>query len=432
MSVVHSASHEVEKARSERSLTVNVFSARNLAAKDLPPKSSDPYLKIKLLDENGAVIEKQKSHVCKKTTHPVWAPQASYSDWKFENSFRKIRIEIWDKDWLTRDDFLGSVTFDCVKLSESERISGWFKLQARPGKAQTVRGEINLQISYVAKYMDTPLTTLPPMTSLKKPSLVAPTLFVTVVEGNDCFPFHGHLTARKAKNTKESNWVNPYCVVKFQDQEVRTKTLRCTVSPVWSFQHAFQISEAISQGVDSTAVLEVRMLDWDRAKIRDPVIGTVSIPLNCVKVGWTVDQWFPLTLPNGPSLENPHAIPSIHLIIKYHDPHKVKRYTWYVAIAVFAALMLGLFVERVFGAVHPLLGLAVSVLVLFTVAYKAYQYYDIAIVHRPAPRPGTGHVPFDADALRPPSFTGLSREVKLMEPVKAVKIPPLIQRSKPT
>lgn len=97
-----------------------VVEARDLVAKDIGG-TSDPYVKLNYNSRS------YKSHTIFKTTNPIWGDTFVFS----ENSSlisKKIRGEIWDKDFTSADDREGFFFLDLNLASEGEITDRWFQV----------------------------------------------------------------------------------------------------------------------------------------------------------------------------------------------------------------------------------------------------------------------------------------------------------------
>jgi hypothetical protein len=93
------------------------FEAKNLARKDFLG-SSDPYLTLSKENIDGSLTQVYKSEVIQNTLDPIW-PQFSLrvEDLCDSDYHKLLKIECFDWDRHTNDDFIGSVTTSLQNLS---------------------------------------------------------------------------------------------------------------------------------------------------------------------------------------------------------------------------------------------------------------------------------------------------------------------------
>ncbi|KAJ3692346.1 hypothetical protein LUZ60_012696 [Juncus effusus] len=89
-------------------LKVKVVRGLNLAIRDV--RTSDPYVVLRLGKH------KVKTHVKKRTTNPEWNEELTLS---VENPNAPLKIEVFDKDILSRDDAMGHAEVDIRPLIQA-------------------------------------------------------------------------------------------------------------------------------------------------------------------------------------------------------------------------------------------------------------------------------------------------------------------------
>ncbi|OAF68393.1 hypothetical protein A3Q56_03828, partial [Intoshia linei] len=106
-------------------LTIEIFEAKNLIPMD-PNGMADPYVKIKVIPCDS--ISKMKTKIIKKTLNPQWNEKFKLRLNRKNGDFSKrIWINIWDWDFTSRNDFMGSLSFGISEL-DKQSPDGWFKL----------------------------------------------------------------------------------------------------------------------------------------------------------------------------------------------------------------------------------------------------------------------------------------------------------------
>jgi len=107
-------------------VTLQVVEGRKLAAKDVGG-TSDPYPVVGFVNDAGDLDKKNwtcwKGPVRDFTLNPVWNTSFTLYP-EVERKLRPIRVEVWDKDKVSKDDFMyvfGSIRFDSMHERERER-----------------------------------------------------------------------------------------------------------------------------------------------------------------------------------------------------------------------------------------------------------------------------------------------------------------------
>eukprot|EP01097_Dermamoeba_algensis_P003573 TRINITY_DN246_c0_g1_i1.p1 TRINITY_DN246_c0_g1~~TRINITY_DN246_c0_g1_i1.p1 ORF type:complete len:340 (-),score=73.26 TRINITY_DN246_c0_g1_i1:879-1898(-) len=118
------------------SIAVSVIEARDLLSKD-SNGLSDPYCVI------TCGKKKQKTKVIEKTLNPKWG-QTFVLD---ISTTTNIYFELYDKDRLTKDEFLGLVVVELKGLKFDTPTPTWYKLQPKSAKSEKVKGELLLNFA---------------------------------------------------------------------------------------------------------------------------------------------------------------------------------------------------------------------------------------------------------------------------------------------
>ncbi|XP_057310416.1 calcium-dependent protein kinase C-like isoform X2 [Hydractinia symbiolongicarpus] len=116
---IHMKIKYLAKGNDSGELQVEIREAKNLIPMD-PTGQSDPYVKIKLHPK------KEKTKVMKKNLNPVWNNSFSFRINK-QDFDKRLRVQVWDWDMATKNDFMGSMSFGVSELVK-DQIEGWFKL----------------------------------------------------------------------------------------------------------------------------------------------------------------------------------------------------------------------------------------------------------------------------------------------------------------
>src|SRR3989338_549671 len=112
-----------------------VLKGRDLAAKDANGKS-DPYVIFTLQGKT------YKTTTIYKNLNPVWE-NASFNLGEFSTA-ESLEVQVWDKDLLSKDDFMGRVIIPLKDVAEVGNHEKWHLLEQREKKNEEVSGELLL------------------------------------------------------------------------------------------------------------------------------------------------------------------------------------------------------------------------------------------------------------------------------------------------
>ena len=91
----------------------------------------------------------------------------------------------------------------------------------------------------------------------------------------------------EAKNLKKAdeNSSDPYCVLKINGIEKKTRVIDCTLNPIWNHTFYFDISSY------STNELSIKIFDKDKLS-KDDLLFQLTIPINKFQCGIVEDKWY--------------------------------------------------------------------------------------------------------------------------------------------
>ena len=149
---VHGKSHgEVQisfKYEASKSvLLVKIINARDLAAKDLRGKSNDPYIKLWIVPDPDDVGE-QTSQVVKKSLNPTYHEIFAFPMSVEQFTETKLVVQVWDKDLMDRDDFIGEsiVELSSLDFTIQPVHTSWYSLHTDTDLRIT--GEVEISLAY--------------------------------------------------------------------------------------------------------------------------------------------------------------------------------------------------------------------------------------------------------------------------------------------
>ncbi|KAF9353041.1 hypothetical protein BGX26_009181 [Mortierella sp. AD094] len=133
-------------------MRICVSRGKDMAAKDLNG-FSDPYARISIGGQSFT------TNVIPKTLNPVWNATFDFS-LEPQSMPNQVNLMFWDKDWLTKDDFMGAVDipFDesfiwdnatPMHYDDPENKAKWYKLTSRPGKSSKISGEVEIKFGFI-------------------------------------------------------------------------------------------------------------------------------------------------------------------------------------------------------------------------------------------------------------------------------------------
>ncbi|RRT71407.1 hypothetical protein B296_00015712 [Ensete ventricosum] len=308
---------------------------RVVKAKDLPPNaisgSCDPYVEVKLGNYKGIT-----RHFDKKSS-PEWNQAFAFSKERIQSTVLEVYVK--DKEVAARDDYIGRVVFDLNEVPtrvppDSPLAPQWYRLEDRRGDGK-VRGEIMLadvqpndgsrppevfvkaQVgSQVLKTRVCPTRTMSPMWNEDLIFVAAEPfeehLVLTVEDrvhhtkddllGRIVLPLTG-LIPMKMKDGRGTT--DAYCVAKYGQKWVRTRTIIDSASPRWNEQYTWEVYDpctVITLGVfDNCHLGGNEKPAAGGGAARDMRIGKVRIRLSTLEMDRIYTHAYPLVVlqPSG-------------------------------------------------------------------------------------------------------------------------------------
>jgi serine/threonine protein kinase len=135
--------HAKEDGNPAKKLVLKILDARNLAPKDIGG-TSDPYCIVSVIGAKGG--NKIRTKTVYKSLSPVWGEKYEFD--VTSNSHASIDIEVWDEDFLTPDEFLGTVSIPLDSIPVGVPHDQYYTLQQKKAKDK-ISGELHLYIYYL-------------------------------------------------------------------------------------------------------------------------------------------------------------------------------------------------------------------------------------------------------------------------------------------
>uniref|UniRef100_A0A0D3GIN8 C2 domain-containing protein n=1 Tax=Oryza barthii TaxID=65489 RepID=A0A0D3GIN8_9ORYZ len=283
----------LEKPSSTYDLVEQMFFlyVRVVKAKDLPPNPitgspMDPYVEVKLGNYKGTT-----KHYDRRA-NPEWDQVFAFSKSRVQSNVLEVYLK--DKEMLGRDDYVGRVVFDLAEVPtrvppDSPLAPQWYRLEERrvggggDGGGLKVRGELMLAVWIgtqadeafpEAWHSDAATVRGEGVASVRSKAYVSPKLWylrVNVIEAQDVQPqARGRApevfvkaqvgnqilkTSVVAAPTLNPRWnedlpmknrdgrgtTDAYCVAKYGQKWVRTRTMLGTFSPTWNEQYTWEV-----------------------------------------------------------------------------------------------------------------------------------------------------------------------------------------------
>lgn len=240
--------------RRRQTLLVKVVNARDLSAKDLRGKASDPYVKLDLVPDQHAEESKTSSCV-RKTLNPTFNEIFTFTLKSEEIADTFLRVQVWSHDHFGKDDFMGERIIELGSLDFNEVITTWYELQAETDL--DITGNLDVSLSY----------------------RLPDTLGITIHGAN-------HLVCRDVDKLP-----HPYVklVIPGIPKVEQTKIVKSTLEPVWEETYEYQIPQ--EELHDRYLVLHV----LDKALVGDTeAMGQVYIELSNLDIDRGYSGSFPL------------------------------------------------------------------------------------------------------------------------------------------
>ncbi|KAL3565538.1 hypothetical protein D5086_033584 [Populus alba] len=312
-----------------RFLYVSVVKAKDLPAMDVSG-SLDPYVEVKLGNYKG------KTKYLEKNQSPVWKQIFAFSKDRLQSNLLEVTVK--DKDFVTKDDFVGRVFFDLSEVPlrvppDSPLAPQWIA----PGKDE-ILGKVILSVRDIPPRFETHKFPDPCWFNLFKPSLAQEegekkkdkfsskillrlcldagyhVLDEATHFSSDLQPSSKHLRKPSigilelgilsARNLlpmkgKDGRTTDAYCAAKYGNKWVRTRTILNTLNPRWNEQYTWEVYDPCT--VITIGVFDNCHINGSKDDSRDQRIGKVRIRLSTLETDRKYTYYYPLLVltPSG-------------------------------------------------------------------------------------------------------------------------------------
>ncbi|XP_043221486.1 multiple C2 and transmembrane domain-containing protein-like isoform X2 [Amphibalanus amphitrite] len=244
---------------------VVLVEGRDLLSMDVG-HTSDPYVKLRLGKE------KFKSHTVGHSLSPYWGEECCFH--LYPDGCQRLEVEVFDRDQMTVDDFMGSGSLDLSLLSPERSHSVWVPLEEGAGAVRlviTISGTTHVETAsdLLCHQHD------PPHTEQQIRQLSFPRTLERLTPV-------GHLSvkvlrARGLAAADLNGRSDPFCVLQLVNRRRQTQTVYKTLEPYWNKVFSLEVN-------DIHSVLEVTVYDQDKDHAVD-FLGKLAIPLLQIQSG---------------------------------------------------------------------------------------------------------------------------------------------------
>ncbi|XP_071960565.1 synaptotagmin-1-like [Antedon mediterranea] len=126
-------------------LLVKVVSARDLSAKDLRGKASDPYIKLDVIPDSYSDGAKSTS-VVTKSLSPTYNEILMFKVLPEDLSDTQLRAQVMSHDPMGKDDFMGEKIISLAETDLSKVSTEWYTLQAETDL--DIKGELEIGLQF--------------------------------------------------------------------------------------------------------------------------------------------------------------------------------------------------------------------------------------------------------------------------------------------
>ncbi|KAF9428669.1 hypothetical protein BGZ94_001548 [Podila epigama] len=305
-------------------MRIHISQGKGLAKKDMNG-FSDPYIKVAI---GGHCFT---TPVVRKSLNPVWSVSFDF-DLEPQSIPDEVRLMVWDKDWVSKDDFMGSLVIpldaadiwaDAVPrhMDDPANKAMWHPLTTLPGLSTNVSGEVEIKFGFIDSTLSSasktsqidchrvweslvngrsklglgqrqvmlsenspvPLTDIPmaggqvdPTFGLSNLSLddSASTSKTGDLQGLVFMDVVSASNLPKLPNMTHTGYdMDPFVIVSFGKSIFRTRVVRHNVNPVWNGKLMFKVRKG-----EESFKIKFSVHDWDKMSGNDHLgISTLAV-----------------------------------------------------------------------------------------------------------------------------------------------------------
>ncbi|KAL3574206.1 hypothetical protein D5086_024819 [Populus alba] len=283
-------------------LYVSVVKARDLPVMDVSG-SLDPYVEVKLGNYKG------KTKFLEKNQNPVWTQIFAFAKDRLQSNLLEVTVK--DKDF-GKDDFVGRVFFDLSEVPlrvppDSPLAPQWPSfIEEGDKKKDKFSSKILLCLCLDAGYHVLDESThfssdlQPSSKHLRKQKIGI--LELGILSARNLLPLKG----------KDGRTTDAYCVSKYGNKWVRTRTILDTLNPRWNEQYTWDVYDPCT--VITIGVFDNCHINGSKEDARDQRIGKVRIRLSTLETDRIYTHYYPLLVLTHSGLKK-HG--ELHLAIRF-------------------------------------------------------------------------------------------------------------------
>jgi Ca2+-binding EF-hand superfamily protein len=262
-------------------LRVHIHEAKELAAKD--GTTSDPYVRAKCFGKE------KKTSVAPPGTEAVFDEELQFVATQTDLIGGLLTLECWDKDRLSRDDLIGTFSFDLSELrkrDDKEYYKAWVGLfntaDSDDPSAQGEQGKLCVSVTILEPGDELP----------RRPGQ-------EIAEDGDAAEFDLHVKLYKGEGlprieSSKSGLADPYISVVWANRKTRTKVAPHTLAPEWMEELVMRVLvEQSANAPPRSDVVLIRLREQKTAGVKEVAHGVLYLS-DVMNKQWDSPCWLNL------------------------------------------------------------------------------------------------------------------------------------------